>query len=326
VDYWLIITQPDGSHTKVNLSVGQGTVSSVAGAPPGQYGVELLGQVPGTDTSPQFYAQCSYEVRQPSPAQITVSTNQAVYYYGDSVRIYIQPAPAIGVDYWLIITKPDGSQERIDLSTGQGTVTAVAGSPSGQYRVELWGQVVEPNAAPQLYAQCSYEVRQQVTTVTRPTTTTVTTTTSAGRCFLRDGAGHCILGCIIATAAYGSEMAPEVVYMRNVRDNLIGSTPAGRMLVAAFNGFYYSWSPYVANAIAGSSFLRAAFRVILLPLVAITHATALVFTAITSIVGTTDPASVFAFLFAATMTVAIYVLLPVFAIAKLTQAIRRRRA
>jgi hypothetical protein len=121
-------------------------------------------------------------------------------------------------------------------------------------------------------------------------------------------------------------MAPEVVYMRNVRDNLIGSTPAGRMLVAAFNGFYYSWSPYVANAIAGSSFLRAAFRVILLPLVAITHATALVFTAITSIVGTTDPASVFAFLFAATMTVAIYVLLPVFAIAKLTQAIRRRRA
>jgi hypothetical protein len=120
-------------------------------------------------------------------------------------------------------------------------------------------------------------------------------------------------------------MAPEVVYMRHVRDDLIGSSPTGEALVAAFNAFYYSWSPAVANAIAGSEFLRAVFRVILLPLVAIVHATALAFTATTNIAGT-EVASVVAFLSAATMTIAVYVFLPALAGTKLAQAIRRRNA
>jgi hypothetical protein len=120
-------------------------------------------------------------------------------------------------------------------------------------------------------------------------------------------------------------MAPEVVYMRHVRDDLIGSSPTGEALVAAFNAFYYSWSPAVANAIAGSEFLRAVFRVILLPLVAIVHATALAFTATTNIAGT-EVASVVAFLSAATMTIAVYVFLPALAGTKLAQAISRRNA
>ncbi|MEM2982389.1 MAG: hypothetical protein QXH17_04400 [Candidatus Bathyarchaeia archaeon] len=34
-------------------------------------------------------------------------------------------------------------------------------------------------------------------------------------------------GCIIATAAYNSTLAYEVIYMRRVRDNLIGSKQVG---------------------------------------------------------------------------------------------------
>lgn len=201
--------------------------------------------------------------------------------------------------------------------------------------MELWGQVVAPNTTPQLYAQNSYEVRQQVTTVTGPTTvttvtqpttvTTVVTSKGGGQCYLRDGAGNCILGCVIATAAYGSEMAPEVAYMRYVRDSLIGSTPTGKALVAAFNAFYYSWSPAVANAIAGSEPLRAFFRVILLPLVAIVHVAALMFTAIANATGGRDLASFVAFLASAIMTIVVYIILPALTGAKLIQAARRRR-
>jgi len=225
-----------------------------------------------------------------------------------------------------MITQPGGAQQKIPLTVGQGTATLVAGAPAGRYEVELLGQVPGQSES-KVHAQCTYEVRSQVTTVTRPTVTTTVVTTataSTGRCLLRDGSGNCILGCVIATAAYGSELAPEVVYMRHVRDGLIGSTPSGKTLVATFNMFYYSWSPAVANAIAGSEFLRAVFRVILLPLVAIVHVTALVFTVTTNIAGTGEVASVVAFLAAATMTVAVYIVLPGVAGTTLAQAIRRR--
>lgn len=130
-------------------------------------------------------------------------------------------------------------------------------------------------------------------------------------------------GCVIATAAYGSELAPEVVYMRYVRDGLIGSTPTGKMLVKAFNAFYYSWSPTLAGWIYGSASLQAIFQILLLPLVMIIHITALTFTAATSMVGNTETASIIAFLAAAVMTLSIYVGLPVTAAMKLRRAIKK---
>ena len=130
-------------------------------------------------------------------------------------------------------------------------------------------------------------------------------------------------GCVIATAAYGSEMAPEVVYMRFVRDELIGSTATGKVLVAGFNGFYYSWSPLLAREIASSQVLRAVFRVLLLPLVWIVHAAALVFTTFAGTTGDSNLASVLAFLLAALVTMSVYIILPALAVTKLERRVRR---
>jgi M6 family metalloprotease-like protein len=116
--------------------------------------------------------------------------------------------------------------------------------------------------------------------------------------------------CVIATAAFGSVMAPEVAYMRYVRDGLIGSTPSGRMLVEAFNAFYYSWSPPVARTVGSSSFLRAAFRILLLPVVLAVHAAALSFVAMLNMTGSADAAAVVAFVLAASICVVAYVVLP----------------
>jgi hypothetical protein len=119
--------------------------------------------------------------------------------------------------------------------------------------------------------------------------------------------------CIIATAAYGSEMAPEVVYMRYVRDRMIGSTPMGKVLRDAFNTFYYSWSPPVAHAISQSPLLQAVFRILLLPLVGIIHLTAFVFTTL----GGGDLASITSFTIAAALSISIYVMLPAFLIRRI---------
>lgn len=117
--------------------------------------------------------------------------------------------------------------------------------------------------------------------------------------------------CIIATAAYGGTMAPEVVYMRNVRDNMIGSTHVGNILVSGFNTFYYSWSPPVAQWIAGSEGLRTTFRVLLLPISASVHSAELTYTTVSPFNPTM--ASVTAFLLAAAIAIGTYIIAPIFA-------------
>ena len=54
-------------------------------------------------------------------------------------------------------------------------------------------------------------------------------------------------GCLIATAAYGSEMGPQIQQLREIRDNTILKTNSGTAFMTSFNQFYYSFSPIVAD-------------------------------------------------------------------------------
>jgi len=53
--------------------------------------------------------------------------------------------------------------------------------------------------------------------------------------------------CLIATAAFGSELAPQVQFLREFRDKHIMSTASGSSFMNVFNAWYYSFSPYVAD-------------------------------------------------------------------------------
>ena len=54
-------------------------------------------------------------------------------------------------------------------------------------------------------------------------------------------------GCLIATATYGSEMAPQVQLLREIRDNKLMNTDSGASFMTGFNQLYYSFSPYIAD-------------------------------------------------------------------------------
>jgi len=54
-------------------------------------------------------------------------------------------------------------------------------------------------------------------------------------------------GCLIATAAYGSELAPQVQFLREIRDSTIMSTTSGSTFMTGFNQLYYSFSPTIAD-------------------------------------------------------------------------------
>ncbi len=54
-------------------------------------------------------------------------------------------------------------------------------------------------------------------------------------------------GCLIATATYGSELAPQVQQLRELRDNKLLQTKSGTTFMNSFNEFYYSFSPTIAD-------------------------------------------------------------------------------
>ena len=67
-------------------------------------------------------------------------------------------------------------------------------------------------------------------------------------------------GCFIATAAYGSSLAPEVVFLSRFRDEFLVDSKLG----ALFVGFYYYISPPLASLIAKVDFLRVTTRIFFL--------------------------------------------------------------
>ena len=75
-------------------------------------------------------------------------------------------------------------------------------------------------------------------------------------------------GCLIATAAFGSEMAPQVQLLREVRDNTVLQTESGTNFISTFNQFYYSFSPVIADYERENPYFKEAVKLTLTPLLA----------------------------------------------------------
>ena len=73
-------------------------------------------------------------------------------------------------------------------------------------------------------------------------------------------------GCLIATAAFGSELAPQVQFLREIRDNTVLQTESGSAFMAGFNQFYYSFSPAVADYERENPAFKEAVKITLTPL------------------------------------------------------------
>ena len=70
--------------------------------------------------------------------------------------------------------------------------------------------------------------------------------------------------CFVATAAYGSEMSPEIIHLTHYRDQVLLKSKGGQVFVK----YYYKIGPYFAKVIAESGYLRSFTRTLLKPLIA----------------------------------------------------------
>ena len=73
--------------------------------------------------------------------------------------------------------------------------------------------------------------------------------------------------CLIATAAYGTELAPQVQFLREVRDNTVLSTASGTAFMTGFNTLYYSFAPTVADWERENPFFQDAVRLYITPMI-----------------------------------------------------------
>ena len=73
-------------------------------------------------------------------------------------------------------------------------------------------------------------------------------------------------GCLIATATYGSELAPQVQNLRELRDNTILRTESGIAFMSGFNQLYYSFSPTVSDLERESPIFKEIVKLSITPL------------------------------------------------------------
>jgi hypothetical protein len=74
-------------------------------------------------------------------------------------------------------------------------------------------------------------------------------------------------GCLIATATYGSVMAPQVQQLRELRDNQLLQTESGKQFIGTFNDIYYSFSPTIADMEREHPIFKEAVKIAITPMI-----------------------------------------------------------
>ena len=242
------------SYTMPNSSVITRTVTSTSdGRFSDKYAPPVLGSwsVKASSEGDQTYAEAtsssvSFTVSKISTT-MSCSVSPSEVTEGDSVTVSGSISPRVmGKTVTLSFKKPDGSTLTRTATTGSD------GSYSDSYKTDVvgsssvsasWDGDSEHQSASSQSA--SFNVKKK--------------------------------GCIIATATYGSELSPQVQFLRGFRDNMVLKTFAGSSFMAVFDAWYYSFSPTVASTISGNEVLRGAMKGVLYPLIGILHLSSLTF-------------------------------------------------
>ncbi len=156
----------------------------------------------------------------------------------------------VTVSYTVTPVPPGSGTPAGNVTVSDGTNSCTGTVAAGQCTVTL-----NPPGAKTLTATYTGDSDFQMSADTEPHTVNAMSSSPAAASGDDD--------CFIATAAFGSPLAPQVQLLREVRDQYLLPHPVGQGLVA----LYYTLSPPLAEMIAGSETLRAIVRAGLTPII-----------------------------------------------------------
>jgi hypothetical protein len=162
-------------------------------------------------------------------------------------------------DLWLY-SEPDRYQKLIEQSRMYYNLEIQESAKEAQDG-KIDTKSVNIEEIPQELAQQQKELKKTSVEETKPKITEIEDSLSTEEIENSEGGG-----CLIATATYGSEMAPQVQLLREIRDNQLMSTDSGISFMTGFNEFYYSFSPYIADMERESPVFKEMVKIGITPL------------------------------------------------------------
>ena len=147
----------------------------------------------------------------------------------------------------------DASKAIVEAGTETGELVVEAGKEAGKVISDVGGKAVEKGTI----------VGETVAEKSTETGQIIAEKSVEGIEEIKEKGG----GCLIATAAYGTELAPQVQFLREIRDNTVMSTSTGAAFMTGFNQLYYSFSPTIADMERENPIFQDAVRVFITPMI-----------------------------------------------------------
>ena len=216
-------------------------------------------------------------------APLSVTTNKEFYVEGATITIsgfvknFDESDPMKSVDVTIMILSPSGNIVTIaqvsPSSDGSYSTTVKAAGmikDEGDYTVKAkWG--AQSNQTEFKFGGSSAAAEPEVTEPEVEPEPEATQPVCGPGTMLKNGL--CVAeqqqgggGCLIATAAFGSELAPQIQFLREIRDNTVLQTQSGSAFMTGFNQFYYSFSPTIADYERENPAFKEAVKLTLTPL------------------------------------------------------------
>ena len=151
------------------------------------------------------------------------------------------------------LVNENDSTDEIMLGTGFRCITDIERGPDGFLYLVSHGESVIYRILPIAAAEKSLET-EVIASESEEIQSEITTSVEGG-------------GCLIATATYGSELAPQVQLLREIRDNQLLNTESGIQFMKTFNDFYYTFSPTIADYERESPIFKEAVKFAITPMI-----------------------------------------------------------